>query len=777
MADRNIGKISPGDSGAPRRRSNRIRKSELRRPSAGGLIPRARETLAHPATVPVLAIAVVLSLLLTLTAAGGRWAAAPAAGRVADDTYAARVAFRLIDEQATEQRRDLSRATAERVYRLDDDILAHIERQLLGLPAAVASAGSYEAMNPDIVQLYGMTEPIYFALLGQSVDDEALQRWTNRVRNFIATLRERPLLQSTDIQDVRAAGNRLILLEPDGTMIAMIDPSRAINLDDVGQDLKGIAQRSGLYSELIEAVVNRVVRGGNATFTYDPAETERRIETPDEVFDEFATGDVIIARGETVTPRQLKLLAAEGDAHARSLGPGQRTASIAALWTVMAAFVTGLGGYLFFYNRRVVVRPWRSFSIALLVAIAQAAAVWVAVGSPEETWLGLTLPLTAVTMVVVTAYDRRMALVVAAAAVGAIGVSLSLSVAECVAIFAGCGVAAWRLGDIRSRGDVVRATVLVAATLALGVLAVHAVQRPAVPGVLGELPKDMIQAAVGGFVAGALTLFLMPTVERVFDVTTGMTLSELRDPKQPLLRTLQQRAAGTYNHSLNVATIAEAAAQAIGADALHLYVGCLYHDVGKLNKPDYFVENQPRGLNKHEKLSPAMSLLVIMGHVKDGLALAREHNLPRSLHHYIESHHGETLVTYFYHQAKQAAEGDDTIDAPEEIEYRYPGPKPRTKEAAILMLCDAVEGATRAMSEPTPSRIAALVHDIAMSRLHDGQFDESELTFVELSLIEEAVTKALCSIYHGRIAYPSQETKGATTGQQSEGERTRAAGA
>jgi putative nucleotidyltransferase with HDIG domain len=433
------------------------------------------------------------------------------------------------------------------------------------------------------------------------------------------------------------------------------------------------------------------------------------------------------------------------------------------MWGIMVALVAGLGGYLYFYNRRVARRPWRSFSIAALIALAQAATVWVVVGSPQEAWLGLALPLTLITMIIVTAYDRRMALVVAGVTVAAVGVALSLSVAECLAIFAGAAAAAWRLGEIRSRGDVVRATVLVAAVLALGVLAVFMIERPATPGVMRELPKDMIQAAVGGFVAGALTLFLMPTVERIFDVTTGMTLSELRDPKQPLLRTLQHRAPGTYNHSLNVATIAEAAAQAIGADALHLYVGCLYHDVGKLNKPDYFVENQPRGLNKHDKLSPAMSLLVIMGHVKDGLALAREHNLPRSLHHYIESHHGETLVTYFYHQARQAAEDDASLEAPEEIEYRYPGPKPRTKEAAILMLCDGVEGATRAMSEPTPSRIAALVHEMSMARLHDGQFDECELTFAELSLIEDAIIKSLCSIYHGRIAYPAQSAEPRTT--------------
>jgi hypothetical protein len=226
-----------------------------------------------------------------------------------------------------------------------------------------------------------------------------------------------------------------------------------------------------------------------------------------------------------------------------------------------------------------------------------------------------------------------------------------------------------------------------------------------------------------------------------------------------LLRELQSRAPGTFNHSHTVATLAEAAADAIGADSLHLYVGALYHDVGKMNKPEYFVENQSGGRSKHTKLSPAMSLLVIVGHVKDGVELAREYGLPRSLQRYIETHHGTTLVEYFYDQAKRRAEEHGDTDGPQEIEYRYPGPKPRRKEQAVLMICDAVESATRAMAEPTPSRIGALVHQLAHKRLMDGQFDECNLTLGELRKIEGAVTKSLCAIYHGRIAYPGADNK------------------
>jgi cyclic-di-AMP phosphodiesterase PgpH len=307
------------------------------------------------------------------------------------------------------------------------------------------------------------------------------------------------------------------------------------------------------------------------------------------------------------------------------------------------------------------------------------------------------------------------------------------------------------------------------ATIVFGVLA-----RPVDVATLPVLRELLIDAGLSGFgmlFVGGLTLFLLPAIEKAFNVTTGMTLSELRDPKQPLLRELQLRAPGTYTHSLNVATIAETAADAVGADSLLTYVGCLYHDVGKMNKPEYFVENQTAGLNRHDKLSPAMSLLIVVGHVKDGMELAREFKLPLKLQHFVEAHHGTTLVEYFYHRAKQRALGeaqrhgeeDPESIVPDEYAYRYPGPKPRTKEVAILMVADACESATRAIHEPSPAKIEQLVHDIADKRLRDGQFDDCELTLKELRTIVDSVARTLTSMYHGRIAYPTGRTEDAET--------------
>jgi putative nucleotidyltransferase with HDIG domain len=222
------------------------------------------------------------------------------------------------------------------------------------------------------------------------------------------------------------------------------------------------------------------------------------------------------------------------------------------------------------------------------------------------------------------------------------------------------------------------------------------------------------------------------------------------------LRRLAVEAPGTYNHSLQVATLSEAAAEAIGANSLLCRVGAYYHDVGKMNKADYFIENQQPGCNRHINLNPSVSLLIIIGHVKDGVELAREYNLPTSLVNFIQQHHGTTLVEYFYHQAcTQKDQRQPDHPAVSETQYRYPGPKPRVKEIAIVMLADAVESACRAMSEPTASRVETLVHDLALKRLLDGQFDDCDLTMRDLDLIERSMVKTLLGIYHGRIAYPS----------------------
>jgi putative nucleotidyltransferase with HDIG domain len=250
----------------------------------------------------------------------------------------------------------------------------------------------------------------------------------------------------------------------------------------------------------------------------------------------------------------------------------------------------------------------------------------------------------------------------------------------------------------------------------------------------------------------------LPFIESFFGALTEISLLELGDIAHPLLQELVRRAPGTYNHSINVASIAEAAAESVGARGLLVRVGAYFHDIGKMLKPHYFVENQGTEASRHDSLVPAMSTLIIIAHIKDGADLARQHHLPEPIIDLIEQHHGTTLVEYFYRRANEQSEANPDLGHVEESSFRYPGPKPQTIEAAVLMLADAVESASRVLVEPTPARIESLVEDIAMKKLLDGQFDECNLTLRQLRTIEDSLIKSLTAVYHGRVKYPDQRT-------------------
>ena len=277
-------------------------------------------------------------------------------------------------------------------------------------------------------------------------------------------------------------------------------------------------------------------------------------------------------------------------------------------------------------------------------------------------------------------------------------------------------------------------------------------------------------------VVGLLIQSLLPLIEKTFRIATSMTLLDYSDANQPLLKKLAMEAPGTFSHSLLIGSIAEGAAESIGRNGLLCRVGAYYHDIGKLNKATYFVENEIGSASRHKELSPTMSHLIIVGHVKDGIEMAKEYNLPSVLRQFIQTHHGTTVVEHFYNEAKKQAKKSKgkNIEEPPDSEFRYPGPKPRTKEAAIVMLADTVEGAVRSLPEITPTKIEAVVHNMAMRRLQDGQFDECDLSLRELSQIEKSISKILAAHYHSRIAYPKAPDEPLETQSKSEqNERTK----
>lgn len=288
--------------------------------------------------------------------------------------------------------------------------------------------------------------------------------------------------------------------------------------------------------------------------------------------------------------------------------------------------------------------------------------------------------------------------------------------------------------------------------------------------ILGLIGKDtaLILYSYLGLLSGVLVsivaIGVLPYLESAFKITSSIRLLELSNPNHPLLRRLMLEAPGTYHHSILVGNLAEAAAEAVGADGLLARVGSHYHDIGKLRRPYFFVENQVSNDNPHDKIAPSLSTLIIISHVKDGLELAKEFKLPPVVTQFIGQHHGTDLVRFFYHRAAEASE-DNSV---EERDFRYPGPKPQGKEVAIVSLADATEAAVRSLSKPNPGKIEGLVRKIIKDRLNSGELDESDLTFQDLDKIANSFVKVILGMFHSRVEYPEQITK-----EEVEGKRQR----
>ena len=362
------------------------------------------------------------------------------------------------------------------------------------------------------------------------------------------------------------------------------------------------------------------------------------------------------------------------------------------------------------------------------------------------------IPLACTPILLTLLLNYRISLVVSITNIILMAVAVSFNTEIIILAIVSVIVGATFLKKMQQRNDIVYSCIYIAILNGVMTLSISAL----VTSNLKEILLDTAFILVGSLLSGILSTGLLPFFESMFDIVTNVKLLELSNPNNPLLKKLLMEAPGTYHHSVIVANLAEVATEAVGGNALLARIGAYYHDIGKTKKPYFFKENQLGKENPHDDITPELSKLLIISHVKDGLEPAREYKLPKVIQDFIPTHHGKTLVKYFYLTAKNNAENPDDI---KEEDYMYPGPKPKTKEQCILMLADSVEAAVRSINNPTKEKIENMVDNIVKDKLSSGQLDDSQLTISDVKKIKKCFLKTLNGIYHERIEYPKDERK------------------
>jgi len=463
----------------------------------------------------------------------------------------------------------------------------------------------------------------------------------------------------------------------------------------------------------------------------------------------YAQDDVIVEKNATITTEHVEALnaLAEKVAEQKRENPINRLLLTAAA-IIIAAFLTlFLGYYLTTREPEIFRQPGHLLLLAIFVVAMAATGSYIRTHE-LDTYLVPT-PLAA--MLATILLNPQVGLVVSFVLALFIGslfgdfyIALTCALTSAVAVYA--------VRHVRHRNQFYRAMIFLPISYALLIAAADLLRF--VP--LEEIYEHVLPGIFTGVATPILTIGLLPIFESLFHITTDITLLELSDLNRPLLRDLAIRAPGTYTHSLIMANLSESAAEAIGANPLLARVGCYYHDIGKMLKPEYFTENQGLrgGRNPHDHLTPNMSMLIIASHVKDGLELAEEHGLPKAISDLIPEHHGTTVIEYFFNRAIEL--GDESV---RKDDFCYDGPKPQTKEAGILMLADSVESAARTLTQRTPNRVRQLVRNIVQQKFTAGELDECALTLQDLHKIEDSFIPVLMGTLHDRVEYPWQKAE------------------
>jgi putative nucleotidyltransferase with HDIG domain len=627
----------------------------------------------------------------------------------------------MIDEYSTEQ---LRKAAAEAVPEVFDYNPAVLDN---GLAAINTFFETLLELQDDTDKAAAEKEAALEALLGEEIPGPAAAILSTDAETLQAF---RELMENT-IKEVLEQG-----IKSGGVETALRHINQEIALFPFSSDLKRVA--GVLVGPLV--VPNMLS---------NPDATERNRNAARAAVEPvlLLRNTLIISEGEPVTEKHLAQLESLGLIRGRHADyPG-----FIGLFLLLLILLTITSIYLSIFVKNVY------NSLALLTLLGLVAIITLLFAVAANYFSGYWIPVAMGVILITVMFGYRLAVLMNLIFALLVAFITGGEFAYLLVALTGGLVAIYAVSRVSQRSDLAKAGLYVAATNTAVIIAYFLFMGnlSLEYGFLKDLSYALVAGITNGLLSSIIAIGMLPYLESGFGVTTAITLLELSNPNHPLLRQLLTKAPGTYYHSMMVCNLAEAAAEAVNADALLTRVGAYYHDIGKLKRPYFFTENQLSGRNPHHKISPNLSALIIGAHVKDGAELGRKHRLPSVITEIIRQHHGTSLISFFYQQAVQ---NKNQENIPME-KFRYEGPLPQTKEAAIIMLADAVEAGVRSLAKPAGSRVETLIRRIIKEKLNDGQMDECNLTLKELDQIGDAFVKIMAGIYHSRIEYPETDLK------------------
>lgn len=680
----------------------------------------------------------------------------PHAGKISDRTIYAPFDFTYdmgIDIERTEETKKIAALNTKDVYDITGSIYEEAARKIKILFALVKESAEKKGLPPDEKINYirnNLKNALEISdnaigILLQSPDAEktevfVLEKMRELLSEGIMSPDEKENLAKQDKISITIR-NTTAKIESD------IETRNIKTPDEIKSQITALLENSDVTDKRVKTVLTEIISGLIApNLKSNVIETSSRREKaiiavpPQKKVMDVKKDELIIQKGERYLPFHVAKLEA-----IRSTSTEQRRGafSIMGISFVVVTLVVILAVYFAFYEPIIYSNNTYllliSFILIMLTAISKVVAF-----SKTAVYF---IPVAIGPMVIALLLGARPAIMIAITCSFLSGLILGGKFDSTLVFLAGSIIGIYAVRNVRKRSHLFKAGMLVGCTHAFCVVGL---------GILNNLDpetilNDSLWFFVNGLAVGAIITGTLHIFEFFSQITTNITLLELADPNNPLLKELILKAPGTYHHSLIVGNLAEAACDAINANGLLARVGAYYHDIGKVEKSEYFAENQPASESQHDKLEPTMSSLIIINHVKEGLEKAGKAKLNKILLDFIGQHHGTGLIYYFYQRALESVEDLEKLG---EERFRYPGPKPQTKETAIVHLADSVEAASRTLANPTPTNLEELVRRIINNKFIDGQLDECDLTLKDLNIIATTFTKVLTGVYHTRVQYP-----------------------